>query len=424
MGQQSSQPAASTMPEEGREVSVSSDRINPAMKKRKRKGKALKNQSHGVDEEESARLLMSLRDGEERDTNGPDADDVAASAQLIAESSPIRLPTKTKLKGRVSKTKNWTDGKRAAAKGQPKRRSRRGRASPEQLPNPQADAVNGVDDQGEENGLAGTLEEDVGGLESPVFASKQSKLPPSALRLDDIDSEDESVASFLREYEEAGQVPDEADGLETAVQGDEVATKDLSNTLLDHEPESSVYTKYQLPSAIDRPCTSKHDNSRRKRGNKTLSEPTIINSDDDGQALADGNKHIVLGGEPRRSQDFEIIAHAALHHIDQDMNIDPALRNHKSKYKRKSNPETLNGNAPNGSSNIPKGIGKSFISPKSRKLQKELKTLAMLMLTTIPLARLQNVFQSDLPRKRFVCATNGKRGQQRPFGGRQSSFSN
>ena len=378
MGQTSSQLAAptstraSTMPEEARDEPI--DGTNPAMKKRKRKSKSLGDHSDGVDEEESARLLMSLRGGEERDTNGLDADDVAASAQLIAESSPIRSYTKKKVKKRVSKIKNLANGKKTTAKGQPLRRSKRGRASPESSPTPQADAVPGTDDQDERNGLAGIPEEIARGVESPVFQSKQPELPPPTLRLDDIDSEDESVASYLREYEEARQGPHTVDQLETAAHGDGAGFKDLgdpSKGLSDDEPESSVYMTYQLPTAIGIPYTSKHDKTRRKRAPKRAVknplEPTILNSDDDEHALANGDDQIALEGEPRRSRDFENIAHAALHHIDQDINIDPALRNYKPKHKRKNNPEPSNSNALNGSLGMTNGTSK-FLQILSKKI--------------------------------------------------------
>ena len=179
MGQTSSQPgpSASSEPAEKRAARLQ----NGKGKKKRKRGSADVVEAKD-DEEGTARALMQLSAVAVVDAKQPSYDDdLAASAQLMAESSPT-FPLKSReAEGYIEDQEDYPRDK--------KTKSRKWRRDRSQV-------VPMVSDIGQERSHNAQHSHD--GLDLP---GTSPEIPRSTFSLDDIDSNDEAVASYLHEYE-------------------------------------------------------------------------------------------------------------------------------------------------------------------------------------------------------------------------------
>ncbi len=185
MGQTSSQVGPSTLLDPAEEL----DARLPKKKYGKRKGKRRSAEvvEEEDDEEGTARALMQLSaDAVLNARQTPyDDDDLAASAQLMAESSTIRPFKIREAKGHMKDREDRARKKKTKSK---KRRLARSQLSSNNANEP--DIV---------EGRSRNSRHIYNGLGHPGMSP--SDIPRSTFSLDDIDSNDEVVASYLHEYE-------------------------------------------------------------------------------------------------------------------------------------------------------------------------------------------------------------------------------
>ena len=188
MGQSSSQ-AVPQFEDEPKEI----DKQERRRKSKKRKEKRLVDvEEHAEEEEEIAQTLLEMQGSQAReDVRDSDDNDIAAAHQLLAESSPARRGTSTLVRGGPVRSRKTS---KAKAKGKKNKKS-------------QEDQSTGLGDGAEVHNyvedLLGTksraTEHHVNGSQrDPHVVDSSSMAVPS---LDDMDSNDENIAPYLREYD-------------------------------------------------------------------------------------------------------------------------------------------------------------------------------------------------------------------------------
>lgn len=256
MGQTSSQPGPSTPmePAEGQDASLQNAKgKNHGKKTRKRKSAEIVEEDG--DEEGTARALMQLSADAVLNARPFYDDDLAASAQLMAESSPTRPLVSYDVGGYLEDQEEHGRTKNI-------KRKRRRRGNPEVLHHSAK-----VLDKEEERSRSARHKHN--GLDHTGLSP--SDLPRSTFSLDDIDSNDEVVASYLQEYESgaashpSSTVP-EIDVLESQYPAQRVAV-DVGSGPTDN----AMYSIYRTPSPTYTPKVNGKDNRKRKHHTDLLS---------------------------------------------------------------------------------------------------------------------------------------------------------
>lgn len=177
---------------EAAEVGHESNGAEPdvsAKKTRHKKRKEVRIENRDDEEAESALALVDLRNsGQNRGLASSHEDDLAASAQLQRESSPI-----------TSAQPPRPDELSRRSKGGGRKRKKR---LSDGLLEPGVNGLSVLDSiqessERDAHPVAGNGDRD---SFLPTLSAGQAGLPPPTLSLDDIDSNDEAVAGFLKEY--------------------------------------------------------------------------------------------------------------------------------------------------------------------------------------------------------------------------------
>ena len=237
MGQSSSQPHTSIIAEQGSngtlDTAESKYKLRKEKKGKKRKRASLENALRA--EESAHAVLVSNGDMVNDGRQSSHDNDVAASSQLQAESSPSRPAASYRLESNASRNSDEVNGDDQVAERRNKRRKRHVR-------------------------------------ESPMAEYEKSKTTnitsdaniPSVQSLDDINTEDEAIASYLRGYENDQTITafsPYAEDVESASAMEDLAAKvarDGSPILME--------STYQLPShSAETSSKSKNDGKMRKR---------------------------------------------------------------------------------------------------------------------------------------------------------------
>ncbi len=257
MGQTSSQagpkssqlgPSAPMEPAESQDASLQNAKGRNHRKKTGKRKSAEIAEDDG-DEEGTARALMQL--SADAVLNARPSfydDDAAASAQLMAESSPPRPLVRYGVGGYLEDQEEHGRDKKA-------KRKRRRRGNSEVLHN----SAKAFD---KEEGRSRKARHKRNGLDHT--GTSPSDLPRSTFSLDDIDSNDEFVASYLQEYEsgvasrpsstvpQIGVVQSQFPGQQVAV---EIGSEPIDN---------AMYSIYRTPSPTYNPNVNGKDNRKRK----------------------------------------------------------------------------------------------------------------------------------------------------------------
>ena len=267
MGQTSSQVGPSTPLDPAEEL----DARLYKKKQGKRKGK--RRNAEAVeemdDEEGTARALMQLSaDAVLNARQSSYDDDLAASAQLMAESSPIRLFKSREAEGHLKDQEDHANGKRIRNK---KRRLARSKMSSDNTN--ETDIIEGRtrNSQHFHNGLDHT------GM-SPV------EIPRSTFSLDDIDSNDEAVASYLHEYEnevarQSSPSTSPADSMRYQNPEQMTALETASGPT-----DNATYSNYDAPSPL---YTQKVIGSENRKRKSRTNLPTKYSEDENQAASRD-----------------------------------------------------------------------------------------------------------------------------------------
>ena len=142
-----------------------------------------------AEEAESARALLQLRNDTQRDgAKSPNEDDFPGNGQLVPESSPANVRPKSKKPDAVGV-------KPTEVKRSKKKANRRQSATQEQELNGNASS------EETEPGLPQMSAAHKASTYQPNPSVNKQVVPQSTLSLDDIDSNDEALASYLQTYE-------------------------------------------------------------------------------------------------------------------------------------------------------------------------------------------------------------------------------
>ena len=240
-------------------------------KKRKRRSADVVGEEDA--EEGTARALMQLSADAVVNARQPSYDDdLAASAQLMAESSPMRPFKSREAEGYMEDQEGPAREKRSKDKKHKRDRS-------QMMPK--------VSDMGE--GPSSNARRARDGLDLPGMSPPE--IPRSTFSLDDIDSNDEAVASYLHEYESGvashpsptvSQIDTiEAQRLEQqTVMGTETSPRD-----------DVVYSSYGVPS----PPYTQQANDKKSRKRKSRTNRPAGDSEDENQGSLQGTSQLPGG---------------------------------------------------------------------------------------------------------------------------------
>ena len=258
MGQKSSQPCSS-VPLESAEKRDARLQNSKAKKKRKRRSADVAEAED--DEEGTARALMQLSADAVINARQPSYDDdIAASAQLIAESSPTRPFKSREAEGYMDDQQDYPREKKTKSK-----RRRRNRSQ----------VVPRVSDTGHDHSHNAQHSQD----RLELSGMSLSEIPKSIFSLDDIDSNDEAVASYLHEYESGvashpSPAAPQIDALEA--QHPEQQTAEA----IESSPrDNAMYSLYGAPS----PPYTQQANAKRSRKRKSRTHRPSEYSEDEYQ---------------------------------------------------------------------------------------------------------------------------------------------
>lgn len=315
MGQKSSQVDPFRDPEpDGEELST-----KPVKSQHTRhKGKENSVGSEGQDEE-SARALLQLREGVGNNARlmSSNDDDFAASAQLWAESSPARAFTSFEIENGVSKDLKGVNGHLQEEKRRHKKRKRQDqRAFPEEIDN-SYDELDDIDRRPSKQSKHNVTAELPDGGPS---------LAQTTFSLDDIPTDDETIAAFFQEYENDftnSTLPNSAqvEAIESDSQMQRLAA------IVDREGfDLPLQSTYQLPASSSAP--SKHEKAERKR--KSRSDPILETNNDNGQEQTNGTGQHDFGIDFAAFDEYFNIhqdgsANISNQHTDYEFPIDPDL---------------------------------------------------------------------------------------------------
>ena len=265
MGQTSSQPApgASAQLENGEEAKAEKSKE----KKHKRKKRTSAESEAQSKEEESARALLELKNGAGLESRADiHHHDLAASAQLVAESSPHR-PPHTEINGASAHARTKSKHKsKHREKGSRGGKKHGGDGELTRLPSGE-DLFDSVEAQLQEQ------PDEVFNLN--YFSSAgppQSELPQYTIGLDDIDSNDENVSALLREYQDE-TVPESPIDQQHDIYGTQNGSQHLSAELYGNRDEPTMNSSYQFPSLVySSPIISEKDKRKRKKHRNSTKE--------------------------------------------------------------------------------------------------------------------------------------------------------
>ena len=232
-------------------------------------------------EAESAHTLLRLRNNIHHD--GPasgqdhDLDDTAAaSAQLVSESSPVRTfegsnkifhdttPTTPVIKGFE------TDEQRSRTRS---RSTQSSQSSDDMLPR--------LDASSQEARITMETNEDA----SRPFTTR-TELPRSTLSLDDIASDDESVAAILQDYQDTMPRPEADPDFQNTTVGDEDSTTQLALDAFEKATAAAAATIAEMPTDHFQGTTLKAQSKKAKKRLKDRSERTPQLDEDSSHATA------------------------------------------------------------------------------------------------------------------------------------------
>ena len=288
---------------------------HPAKSKDKgRKSKTDKRQSeeeqHPIDqEEESARALLLMREGAIHDSRAPYyQDDLAASQQLIAESSPMRPLELT----------NGDDSVVRSSEKPRNRKTRRSKKKKRSDPFTLTGSEDGNDEAERYPHIPSTPPGQVLHSSPPPYRPTISQ---SAHALDDIPTDDEAVASYMQEYEKENESTDPPAAPENDIYGFSQQSPDASDQ---EDYGTAMHSTYKLPKQAYFPPKAPTKPKKRKRGR--ISTPDEV--DDQEQPLANGEGQYTLNldlGAVNELFDDDDWANMSGAYQDNDMPIDPEL---------------------------------------------------------------------------------------------------
>lgn len=316
MGQTSSQPAPETSELlEIREEATLENTKEKKHKRKKRKGAESEEQSK---EEESARALLELKNGVGLDSNADfHDDDFAASAQLIAESSPHR-PSQAGIDGASAHSRKKSKRKE---KGHRSKKKHDGYGELAHLPSGE-DLYDSVEAQLQEQ------PQEVFNLNYfSSAAPPQSQLPEYRTGLDDIDSNDENVAALLQEYE-TEIVPETQIVQQPETYGTQDEFQQVSAEPYGNGEELTMTSSYQLPSlTYSSPIVGEKGKCKRRKNRSSTKETGCENvlACDEGQHALDHSHRDPNGAW--LEEGFHLANTAGLTAEDQ-FPLDPALTDH------------------------------------------------------------------------------------------------
>lgn len=269
MGQTSSQidPIKDPEPDEERgAMPLESQYSGPPRKKAKRTRKDwVGNESQ---DEERARTLLQLSEdvGSNARLASSNEDDLAASAQLWAESSQVHLHDSSAIENEGGKTRSGLNGRPSDGK-------RKHEAISEKLAN--FDDDRDVTDTWPSKKSKQTIGYGRSRLKQPTFS------------LDDIPTDDETIATFFQEYENdfanpASPASTQVEAIETESQ-----MQQLAATVDRDELNFPLQSTYQLPSSDD-PTSSPHKKIKKKRKWRAESIPETNNDNSQEQTNGTG----------------------------------------------------------------------------------------------------------------------------------------
>lgn len=262
MGQTSSQPAPeiSEQLDSGDDLKVEKSK-EKKHKRKKRKSAEFEAQSK---EEESAQALLELKNGVGLDSRADvNDDDLAASAQLVAESSPHR-PSHTAINGASAHTRKKSKHKE---KGHRSKKKLDGYGELAQLPTGE-DLYDSVEAQLQEQ------PDEVFNLNYfSSAAPPQSQLPEYRTGLDEIDSNDENVAALLQEYENE-TVPESPIAQHEDTSGTQDEFQKVSAQPYSNGEEPAMTSSYQLPSLTYSSPSIGEKDKRKRRKNRSSTKKT------------------------------------------------------------------------------------------------------------------------------------------------------
>ncbi len=274
MGQTSSQlgPSTPLEPVGGQRSSLQHGKSkNHGKKKGKRKSTEIVEVED--DEEGTARALMQLSaDAVLNARPQSDDDDLAASAQLMAESSPTRPLVNYEVRGYMEDQEELGRTKRT------KKRKRRLENS-EVLPN----NTKVLDMEQEHSRNAGHHRN---GLNHPGMSP--SDVPRTTFNLDDIDSNDEAVASYLQEYERRVASHPSPTVSQTDSAASQHSEQHKAIGLESGPINNPTYSVYRTPS----PTYAPRVNSKENRKQKSHTDLPTRNGVDENQEPINGISHL------------------------------------------------------------------------------------------------------------------------------------
>ena len=374
MGQTSSQPAPEN-PEQLEETKLEKSR-GKKHKRKKRKSTESEAQSK---EEESARALLELKNGVGLESKADyNNDDFAASAQLVAESSPHR-PSHTVIEGASAHARKKSKHKE---KGHRSKKKHGGDGELTGLPLGE-DLYDSVEAQIQEQ------PDEVFNLN--YFSSApppDSQLPQYSLNLDEIDSNDEDVSALLQEYQ-TDTVPESPIIQQDDTYGTQDEFQQVSAEPYGNGDEPTITSSYQLPSLVySSPITGEKNKRKRRKHRSSAKEngPENILACGEGQHVLDFSHRDPKSGW--LDEGFQLANIAGLTAEDQ-FPIDPALTDlvvndtqqaddfslqqtaHESKLKRPSRKRKRGANQPSIEAFANGSHGTSFDLPVSQNQQEQ-----------------------------------------------------
>ena len=204
--------------------------------------------SEGQDEE-SARALLQLREGVNNN------DDLAASAQLLAQSSPARTFTSFEIKNGIGKDSKMANGFSRDERRRHKNRKRQDHeAFSEEVDYSYDKLGHDVDKRPSKRSKNNSAAE----------TTNQLSLGQSTFSLDDIPTDDETIATFFQEYENdlANSTPPNFTQVEAVESESQMQL--LAATVSREGPEISLQSTCQLPASNSTP-SSNHKKAKKKR---------------------------------------------------------------------------------------------------------------------------------------------------------------
>ena len=306
MGQNSSQvqpPSAEQPPME--HPAKSTDK-----RRKSRTGKRQSEEQHSIDqEEESARALLLMREGAIHDSRAPYyQDDLVASQQLIAESSPMR-------------PLELANGDDSVVRSSEKPRNHKTRISKKKKRNDTFTFTGSEDGNDEAEWYPHIPSTPPGQVLHSSPPPYRPTISQSAHALDDIPTDDEAVASYMQEYEKENESVDPPAAPEHDIYEFSQQPPDASDQ---EDYGTAMYSTYKLPKQAYFPPKALAKPKKRKRGR--ISTPD--EEDDQEQPLVNGEGQHILNldlGAINELFDDDDWANMSGAYQDNDMPIDPEL---------------------------------------------------------------------------------------------------